>query len=67
MAESSYFCGVKTQERYNAAANKQRFLCHKIVNSKRIDWGNSNVPKASALECLTSRNALLFIVKIQEL
>lgn len=56
-----YFCGVKTQERYESAASKQRFLCLINRTIKCIDWGSSNAPKASALECLTSRNALIFV------
>ena len=61
MKEILYFCNVKTTERYEAAALKQRFLCPLNGNSKRIDWGNSNVPKGSAQLALTSRNALSFI------
>ena len=46
--------------RYEAAAIKQRFLCHKVRTIKRIEWGNSNVPEAFALCGLTTRNTLIF-------
>ena len=63
-----YFCGVKTTERYEAAASKQRFLCPiGIVNSKRIEWVNGNVPKGTAQLALTTRNALSLLSKITEL
>ena len=56
-----YFCNVKTQGRYEAAANVQRFLYQlNILNSKRIECGSSNAHKVSALEYLTARNALFY-------
>ena len=59
-----YFCGVKTYLRYEAAAQKQRFLCHLIsIKNKRIEWGRSNRPKATADKCLTARNALSLLSK----
>lgn len=60
-----YFCNVKSVERYEAAANKQRFLYPSIsVNSKRKEWGNGNVPEVSAQLNLTAPTALsLFNVK----
>ena len=65
MANNLYFCNVKTTERHEVAASWQRFLCHKIGNSKRIEWGCSNVPEGTAQLALTTRNALsLFNVKI---
>ena len=68
MRYNFYFCNVKSQVRQEVAAMVQRFLCHiYIVNSKRIVWGNSNVPKASALESLTARNALFILSKLIEL
>ena len=62
MANNLYFCNVKSVERYEAAASKQRFLCHKNVNSKRIVCGSSNAHKVSARLNLTTRNALSFIM-----
>lgn len=57
-----YFCNVKSVERYEAAANKQRFLCpYIIVNSKRKEWVNGNVPKVSAQLNLTAPTALSFV------
>lgn len=60
-----YFCNVKSTERYEAAAIKQRFLYPSIyVNSKRKEWANSNVPEVSAQLNLTAPTALsLFNVK----
>lgn len=57
-----YFCNVKTYKRYEAAAIKQRFLCHQvIVKSKRKEWVNGNVPEVSACMCLTAPTALSFV------
>ena len=72
MAASSknnfYICGVKSEVRHEVAAKMQRFLCHRlIVNSKRIVWGNGNVPEVSALLNLTARNALSLLCQIQKL
>lgn len=61
MKKIFYFCNVKSNPRHEVAALKQRFLCPQNGNSKRIDWVNGNVPKASADLSLTSRNALSFI------
>lgn len=59
MKKIFYFCNVKSEVRYEAAATKQRFLYPiGIVNSKRIVCGSSNARKASALLSLTARNAL---------
>jgi len=63
MAASSkinfYFCNVKTYKRYESAAQMQRFLCPNfIVNSKRKEWVNGNVPEVSACMCLTAPTAL---------
>lgn len=64
MEYNLYFCGVKTYLRYEAAAQKQRFLCPiLLVNSKRIEWGRSNRPEATADKCLTARNALSLLSK----
>jgi hypothetical protein len=66
MSNNLYFCGVKTQLRYEAAAQKQRFLCPNcIIKNKRIEWGRSNRPEATAVECLTARNALSLLFKTQ--
>lgn len=58
MSKILYFCNVKITERHEVAANRQRFLCHIFGNSKRIEWGNSNVPEGTAQLALTTRNAL---------
>lgn len=60
MRKSLYFCGVKTTERHEVAATKQRFLCPLNGNSKRIEWVSSNAPKGTAQLALTTRNALYF-------
>lgn len=63
-----YFCNVKSKVRYEAAAIKQRFLCHRVIRKfKRIVWGNGNVPEVSALLNLTARNALSLLCQIQKL
>ena len=68
MSNILYFCGVKTQLRHEVAALKQRFLCPiLLVKSKRIEWGRSNRPEATAVECLTARNALYLLFKTQQL
>lgn len=57
-----YICNVKSYERYEAAASKQRFLYPSIsVNSKRKEWVNGNVPKVSARMNLTAPTALSFV------
>lgn len=54
-----YFCNVKLTVRYIAAALRSVFCaCILLVNSKRIEWGNGNVPEALAQLSLTTRNAL---------
>ena len=59
MSNNLYFCGVKSEVRYEAAAQKQRFLCHLIsIKNKRNVCGSSNARKASALLSLTARIAL---------
>ena len=60
-----YICTVKIHERHEVAANKQRFLCPiLLVNNKRKEWVNGNVPKVSARVNLTAPTALsLFNVK----
>ena len=60
-----YLCTVKLHERHEVAASKQRFLCPiLLVNSKRKEWANSNVPEVSARVNLTAPTALsLFNVK----
>ena len=63
-----YFCIVKSVERHEAAANKQRFLWptfNSIKDTKRIKvCGSSNARKVSAQQNLTAPCALiLFNVK----
>ena len=73
MAASSkinfYFCNVKTTERYESAAQMQRFLCpNLLVNSKRKECGSSNAHRVSARLNLTAPIALsLFNVKYNQL
>ena len=62
MGNNLYFCNVKSIERYEAAAIKQRFLCPINGNSKRIVCGSSNAHKVSARLNLTTRNALSFLM-----
>ena len=58
-----YFCSVKKSVRYIAAAVSSVFCISKYcINIERIEWGCSNVPEASALTGLTTRNTLIFIV-----
>lgn len=55
MGNILYFCGVKSTERYEAAAQMQRFLCPKSISkSKRKECGSSNARKVSALLNLTA-------------
>ena len=55
-----YFCGVKTHERSEAAAYKQRFLYPYIsVYSSRKECGISNDHKVFAREYLTAPKRLL--------
>jgi hypothetical protein len=66
MRKIFYFCNVKSNERYIAAASKQRFLCPNIlVNSKRKEWANGNVPKVSARLNLTVPTALSLLSKFK--
>lgn len=55
MRKSLYFCGVKSIERYIAAALRSVF-CAKVllVKYSRKEWGYSNVPKVFALQNLTA-------------
>lgn len=64
MRKIFYFCNVKTTERYEAAAPKQRFLCPINSKYKRIEWVSSNAPKGTAQLALTTRNALSLLSKI---
>ena len=69
MSNILYFCGVKTSERHEVAAQMQRFLCPPtfIINICRIEWGRSNRPEAFAQKCLTARNAAFCMFKTFEL
>lgn len=63
-----YFCGVKTQLRYIAAALSSVFCASNLlVNSKRKEWANGNVPKVSAVEYLTAPTALSLLFKTQQI
>lgn len=56
---SLYFCNVKSQRRHEVAGYASVFRALiLLVKYKRIVWGSSNVPKVSAFENLTARNAL---------
>ena len=65
MSNNLYFCGVKTSERHEVAAQMQRFLCLLTysINICRIEWGRSNRPKDLAQLVLTARNALSLLSK----
>ena len=69
MSNILYFCGVKTSERHEVAAQMQRFLCLLTysINICRIEWGRSNRPEAFAQKCLTARNAAFCLFKTFEL
>lgn len=54
-----YFCNVKNIVRYMTAALGSVFCIGRNSNTKRIEWGNSNVPKGSAQCTLTTRNTLI--------
>ena len=57
-----YFCTVKTYQRHEVAAERSVFCASYLVeNNKRIEWGKSNRPEATADKCLTARNALSFM------
>ena len=57
-----YFCGVKSYERYEAAAEKQRFLYpHISVYSSRKECGSSNAHRVFARVNLTAPIALSFM------
>lgn len=58
-----YFCGVKSHERYEAAAEKQRFLYPSIVviNITAKECGSSNAHKVSARVNLTAPLAVSFM------
>ena len=57
-----YFCTVKTYLRHDVAAKCSVFCAlNLVVNNKRIEWGRSNRPEATADKCLTARNALSFM------
>lgn len=63
MAKKLYFCGVKSIERYEAAANMQRFLCHlNVLKYKCSECVSSNARKVSARLNLTARTALSFLM-----
>ena len=58
MKKIFYFCNVKSRVRYEAAAIKQRFLCHLYSKIIAASSGVSdNDPEAFALWSLTTRNA----------
>lgn len=59
-----YFCNVKSQMRYDAAATKQRFLYPiYLVNPSRKERGSSNAHKVIAFENLTAPTAA-FNIKV---
>ena len=61
MEISFYICTVKTYQRHEVAARSSVFCAFNLVNNKRIEWGKSNRPEATADKCLTARNALSFM------
>lgn len=64
-----YFCNVKSQVRYIAAALRSVFCARTIfIRYSRIKvWGSSNAPEVIALENLTAPCAAFFNVKFQVL
>lgn len=58
-----YFCGVKSTGRYEAAAEKQRFLCPSTIvnNITAKECGSSNAHKVSAQLNLTAPLAVSFM------
>lgn len=66
MQKSLYFCGVKTYVRYLAAAMSSVFCASHVllINTAVREWGNSNVPKGSAVDTLTHRNAVSLCQKL---
>ena len=69
MQKRLYFCGVKTQVRYIAAAMSSVFCAHVLLIYTAVEeCGNSNVHNVSALEYVTAPTAaFLFNVKSQVL
>ena len=57
-----YFCGVKSQVRYIAAAIRSVFCIRQLVSKySRKEWVVSNAPKVSALVNLTAPIAAFFM------
>ena len=68
LKNSFYICTVKSSERHEVAAAKQRFLCPLlVVNYKRKEWGNSNVPVGLAQNTLTAPTALSLLSNLNVL
>ena len=60
-----YFCNVKSCKRYISAAVSSVFCTpNLLVESKRKEWVNSNVPEVSAYMNLTAPIALSFLSKM---
>ena len=55
-----YFCSVKTSKRHEVAATERSVFCvpNFIRNIDRIECGTGNSHEVSALEYLTTRNAV---------
>ena len=66
LKNSLYICNVKSQRRHEVAAESSVFCgTSLLVNSNRIEWGNSNVPKGFAFDTLTARNAVSLCQKLK--
>ena len=64
MSNNLYFCGVKTYLRYEAAAEKQRFLClNFIIKNIAVSCVVAVMPTRFRLENLTARNTASFMSK----
>ena len=63
-----YFCGVKLIKRYEAAAEKQRFLCPNfIIKNIAVSCVVAVMPTRFRLMSLTARNTASFMSKYQVL
>ena len=64
MSNILYFCGVKLTVRYEAAAQKQRFLClNFIIKNIAVSCVLAVMPTRFRLEDLTARNTASFMSK----
>ena len=68
MEYNLYFCGVKTSERHEVAAQMQRFLCPNfIIKNIAVSCVVAVMPTRFRLMSLTARNTASFMSKYQVL